>query len=254
MNWWTTAFNHAYAEIFDRLFPEPTDREVEAMVGWFPKDRFPRVLDLACGEGRHSIALSSLGYRVTGVDQSPDFIERAKQFASAAGSNPEFVFDDIRTMNLGRRFDAVLLVGQAFGYGTDEDQKHILANAAQHLDEDGVFLLAMANGLRSMRSLASSTTAETKYDIDGEDVVVRDDYTFDPATCVKRSVWTVFRSGRKIYEQATRVRYYTAPEVVGLLHGAGLEVHGMFGGYDERPYDLDSGMLIVKAKKIRASP
>jgi len=69
-----------------------------------------RVLDLACGEGRHSIAAAGLGAVVTGIDRDPDKLERARRRAAEAGLTIQWQEADLETQwpELGS-FDAVLV-------------------------------------------------------------------------------------------------------------------------------------------------
>ena len=54
------------------------------------------VLDLACGPGRHAVALAKKGFRVTGVDLSPFLLQRARGLARVENVNVEWVRDDMR--------------------------------------------------------------------------------------------------------------------------------------------------------------
>ena len=69
-----------------------------------------RVLDLACGAGRHSLAAAALGARVTGVDRDPAKLATAKERAAAAGLSIEWLEMDLEGPwpDLGS-FDAVLV-------------------------------------------------------------------------------------------------------------------------------------------------
>lgn len=75
------------------------------------------ILDLACGKGRHSIYLNSLGYDVTGVDLSENSIAFAKQFEN------ETLHFDVHDMcqPYGKTFDAVFNLFTSFGYFDDEE-------------------------------------------------------------------------------------------------------------------------------------
>ena len=45
-----------------------------------------RLLDIGCGEGRHAIVASRLGFKVTAVDYEPSALKRAQRFAKAKGA------------------------------------------------------------------------------------------------------------------------------------------------------------------------
>lgn len=88
------------------------------------------VLDVGCGSGwPWGAALLDRGFRVTGVDSSPRLIA----YAAETLLNGEWVVGDMRTFDLGRTFDG-LLVWYSLFHLTPEDQRialdRILAHAA----------------------------------------------------------------------------------------------------------------------------
>jgi SAM-dependent methyltransferase len=75
-----------------------------------------RLLDVACGSGRHARELAQLGWDVTGVDYSPDLLERAR----AAGI--EVHEQDMRALDVpGAPFDAVTCLFDSIGYPQDNE-------------------------------------------------------------------------------------------------------------------------------------
>ena len=71
-----------------------------------------KILDAACGKGRHSIEIEKLGYKVTGIDLSKNSIKHAKQFENL---NLKFKIHDI-SIPLGIKFNAVFNLFTSFGY------------------------------------------------------------------------------------------------------------------------------------------
>jgi glycine/sarcosine N-methyltransferase len=92
------------------------------------------VLDVACGTGQHAIALARAGYRVLGVDVSPEMIARARENARAAGVEARFAVRGFGELaGLGERFDALLCLGNSLPHLT-----HPAALAAGLADFYGV--------------------------------------------------------------------------------------------------------------------
>ena len=77
------------------------NKEVESLLKIF-KDNQIRgeklVLDLACGIGRHSVILAEKGFKVVGIDISPEYIELAKKLAEEKKVHDKcrFIVGDIR--------------------------------------------------------------------------------------------------------------------------------------------------------------
>ena len=71
MPWWSSYFDERYLDVFgDSFTEEHTAREAAAIADFLDLPRGAKVLDLACGQGRHAIALAQRGYAVTGLDLS----------------------------------------------------------------------------------------------------------------------------------------------------------------------------------------
>ena len=83
------------------------------------------VLDLCCGHGRHAVILALTGLRVTGLDLSEAYLERAEAIAASAGVDLPLVRSDMRELPFEGRFDAVINIFTSFGYlnSDEEDQK-----------------------------------------------------------------------------------------------------------------------------------
>ena len=103
----------AFASVYDRLMAD-VDYQGWARFYHSLMERYgiPRgkVCECACGTGSITIALSRLGYQMTGVDLSADMLFEASQKARKSGAMIPFVKQDMRTLHLHRQMDAVLLL------------------------------------------------------------------------------------------------------------------------------------------------
>jgi SAM-dependent methyltransferase len=92
-----------------------------------------RLLDVACGSGRHAAEFAKLGWEVTGVDYSPDLLERA------AASGLQAFEQDMRSLDVpGAPFDAVTCLFDSIGYPQDNDGVvAALAGMCRHLAPGG---------------------------------------------------------------------------------------------------------------------
>ena len=104
------------------------------------------VLELACGTGRLTIPMAQAGADVTGVDLAPGMIERARakraELPAADQARLSFEVSDMRSVRLGRRFDAVILAFNTLMHMTrDADLEAVLETVRAHLTPDGLFHL-----------------------------------------------------------------------------------------------------------------
>ncbi len=124
-----------YARLYDAM-PVGWPGEVEAYRAWAREAAGTgpaRVLEVACGTGRVSIPLSDDGCEVTGIDASSAMIEVAR--TKRAGGSPRWVLADMRSFDLGRRFDLVLIPAHSFQFMTTAgDQVATLRAVRRHLD------------------------------------------------------------------------------------------------------------------------
>jgi SAM-dependent methyltransferase len=96
---------------------ENTRNEVDFIVDIMGLSGSEKILDLACGFGRHSLELSRRGFSVVGVDIAPDLIEEAERLASDEILNAKFICADIRDVSFNNEFDVVINMGEgAIGY------------------------------------------------------------------------------------------------------------------------------------------
>ncbi|HEX2188182.1 MAG TPA: class I SAM-dependent methyltransferase, partial [Longimicrobiaceae bacterium] len=142
-DWWDGYFDRDFVRIYrDFLTPERTLREVEGVLEVLDLPPGARVLDLACGWGRHSVELARSGFRVTGIDLSPTLLVRARKRAGAAGVEVEWVRGDMREPGRAGEFDAVLSLYSSLGYFlSDEEDLRVLRGAREALRPGGTFLL-----------------------------------------------------------------------------------------------------------------
>ena len=142
-------FGSVYAENYD-LFYEDKDYEAECdlIEGIFRRHadgQVSTILDLGCGTGNHAISLARRGYQLTGVDRSPEMIGSAEVKAQLQHGElkkaPQFLKGDVRCLELGQSFDAVIMMFAVLGYQlTNPDLSSTLGAVRQHLKPGGLFI------------------------------------------------------------------------------------------------------------------
>jgi ubiquinone/menaquinone biosynthesis C-methylase UbiE len=116
--WYVSFFGEEYFAIYGSLLSdERTAREVDGIVKLLALPQGSRILDLACGHGRHAISLAERGYVVTGQDLSEVFLNRARTDAQTRGAaQVNWVHSDMRHIPFVDEFDAIINIFTAFGY------------------------------------------------------------------------------------------------------------------------------------------
>lgn len=147
-----TEFGPEYADTYDSIYrSKDYDGEVDLIVRILLRHGFlgsRNLLDLGCGTGAHALRLAQRGHRVVGVDRSPEMLARARAKALVVHDlSLEFHHADIRALQLGQQFDAVLMMFTVLGYQLSEaDLMAALASVRRHLALGGLFIFDVWHG------------------------------------------------------------------------------------------------------------
>ena len=244
--WFESFFGEDYLEIYRDVFPaERTAAEVDGVVSLLGLDAGARILDLACGHGRHSISLAKQGFDVTGYDLSEVFLERARADAEAQGATVQWIQGDMRELGFDREFDAVINVFTAFGYFEDpEDDLRTLLGIRAALEPGGRFLLETLHrdGLpaRFQPQMVEKTSNGT---------IVLHERSWDLARDVMDDHVTLIRPDGTRAEYTTAVRMYSLHGLLALTRKAGLEPKAWYGGLDGSDLRLGSHRLVLVSER-----
>ena len=150
-NWWQTLFNSLYLETDGDVVEnhQNTATEVNMLIRFACLELNDRILDLCCGQGRHSLELAKRGFRnVAGIDRSRYLIRLARKRAKQAGLTVSFHEGDARKFRLPQGpCRCVSLMGNSFGYfDKEEDDVLVLESVKKALGSDGTLVMDMVDG------------------------------------------------------------------------------------------------------------
>lgn len=142
--WFSEWFNSPYYHI---LYKNRDEKEAEFFLqnvvnrlGFRPEHK---IIDLACGKGRHAIYLNSLGFDVTGVDLAPKSIETARK---QENDRLHFEVQDLRCLHFEHSFDIALNLFTSFGYFKSlEEDELVIKNIHTILKPGGLVLIDFFN-------------------------------------------------------------------------------------------------------------
>ena len=145
-DWYETAFTGMSA---DMAWTERTGSEIDRALTMLRPEGGERILDLACGTGRHSLELVRRGFSVVGVEIGEELVEIARKDAAAQGLEAEFVQGDLRELDYEAEFDVVLNLNDgAVGYfETDEENHRTFEVISRALKPGGQNLIQVPNVL-----------------------------------------------------------------------------------------------------------
>jgi SAM-dependent methyltransferase len=226
----------------ESLTDERSTAETAALARLLALDTPQRILDLACGFGRHANRLAALGHAVTGVDYMPGFLELARRQAAQMGVTVDYRQGDMRQIAFEAEFDRVLLIFTAFGYFNEAENAQVLANVAQALKPGGLFAFDIPNRDLMLKGLLPVQIEEKNRDL----MINR--ISFDLLTGRMHNQRIVIRDGvRK--DKPFSIRLYNASEIRALLQGVGLEVRALYGSWEGQPVSPEARRLVIVAQK-----
>jgi SAM-dependent methyltransferase len=248
MKWWQNFFDDGTYKIMYELYPErrreTTISHCDFIENVLKPSKHVKILDLACGPGRHSIELAKRGYKVTGFDYSEYFLNKARIFAKQAGVNIRFVQGDMRKLPFQNEFDVVINMFTSFGYfEKEEDHLKVLKQIARSLKPGGKFLLDTINREWLVRNFQAKGWEK------GEDFLLLEDRTLDLEHNRSGAKWILLQGNeQKIYQHSLRI--FALHELMGLIRQANLKVLSYYGNFKQEPWSCDTNRTIIVAEKI----
>lgn len=256
-DWWRRIFNSMYLKTDADVVEDKTitRNEVDLFTSILNVSKDSFILDLACGQGRHSLELARQGYtNIYGLDRSHYLIRKAKAIMQQEGLKANFKEGDARKLPFASdTFDVVMILGNSFGYfESTEDDVLILREVHRILKPGGIFLIDVADGsyLKKNFSPRSWEWLDKKHFVCRERSLAKDDERL-----ISREVVTHVEKG-VIVDQFYAERLYTRDVLQNIFNEVGyknISFHGEIETNSLRNQDL--GMMerriIVTAQVIK---
>jgi len=241
-NWFLDWFNSPY---YYQLYAAHDDAEavgfIEKLLQVLQPAPGSRMLDLACGRGRHARILAAHGFDVTGLDIAPNSINYAKKFEQ---ENLHFFQHDMRLPFHVNYFDTAFNFFTSFGYfQTDREHQKALRAVGHSLKQGGRLVLDYLNSPYAAAHLVTGMEKE----VDGVRFMVS---KWQDATHFYKSIRVEDKKLNKTLEFMERVAKFTIEDFTRLCTQAGLQIVQVFGDYNLQPYrEAASPRLILIAAR-----
>ena len=238
--WFETWFDsHYYHLLYQNRNNEEASLFIGNLITALKLPENSKLLDLACGKGRHSVTLANHGYDVTGVDLSTNSIDSAKNFEH---EHLRFSVQDMRVPFATNEFDAVLNLFTSFGYFDDlNDNEKVIVAIREMLKANGLLVIDFMNSMSVIDQLVTSE----KKTIEGIQFSIEREY--DGSHIYKH---IRFSDQEKDFHFTERVQALMYSDFKCLLEAQGFEIIRTFGNFDLMDFDpKTSDRLILIAQR-----
>jgi SAM-dependent methyltransferase len=242
--WFETFFQGPAVEFWtNAMTPAITLADVDFLEKTFDVKLGARLLDVPCGNGRHSIELARRGYRVTGIDLSDEFLAAAR-----AALEADWRFGDMRALSSdgsleSAAFDGAFCFGNSFGYLDHEGVGAFLSSIADALKPGAKLVIETGVAAESILP----TLVARRWHRFGDLFIVSEN-RYDAAASRLDIDYTFIRDGT-VETRPAASYVFTVAEIGRMLEDAGFEATALNGGLAGEPYQLGSPRLIITAKR-----
>lgn len=243
MEWWRKYFSSDYLKLY-KHDKSASSREAQAIIRMLQLQPGQRVMDLACGFGRHSIVLAEKGFSVTGYDLSDSFLNKARELADSLAVGLDLKQGDMREIPFEEEFDAIINMFTAFGFfDNEEEDLKVLRGVHKALKPGGQFLMDIIN-----REYALSKTLARRWTRENGMYMLEERF-FDYFRSRLELINMLILPSGEIKEATYSIRLYTLTEMLDLFNKAGLVLTDVYGDFDGALYNAESPRMILVATK-----
>lgn len=245
--WFTEWFNHP---LYLRVYSHRDEAEARTCLETIihktglenitPSDI--RVMDIACGAGRHALEFARLGFTTTANDLSPFLLECTRSQAARENISIECTRQDMRHISVENTYDLVVQLFSSFGYfKTKKEDLQVLRNVHRALKKDGRYILDLINPVYLKKNLNPSSSRTI------DDLIVSEQRRIEADRVIKQ---ITIRSPDNSVTFEESVRLYRIEIIGDMLASTGFEIKEIFGDYEGSAFDEQtSPRLLLFARK-----
>jgi len=232
-NWFGSPY---YRMLYTHRNEEEAQIFIQNLLNFLKPNPGCKILDIACGEGRHSIQLADKGFEVTGIDLSSLSIAFAKKNET---DNLRFFVHDMRLPFCVNYFDYALNCFTSFGYFAHTLDHELAAKSfAGNIKKNGTLVIDYLNKNYSLQRLVPFETIER------EGIKFSINRSMNTTHFLKEISFTDLNGRQRIYQE--KVAVFSLENFRSIFEKVGLKLVHFFGDYHLQPYhENDSPRLIM---------
>ena len=249
-DWWKDPFERGWYPLGSIVadWKKKTAREAQSLKTILKLPKGSKILDVGCGVGRHSIALARLGYDVTGIDISPNYLNSAKALAKANKVAVRFVRCDMRKLSFKEEFDGAINLFSSFGYfKKNSDDRKVLKGILRALKPNGTFVIDNID----LDFLRKHFLPKAWMELSDGTLVLEERHPLGPKETVAKADWLFVTPSGKRTRMHSEIRGYSKEDLARLFRRAGftrLKFHPSLASVVGNPSKLNP-RLVLSGKK-----
>jgi SAM-dependent methyltransferase len=231
-------------------------KEMPFLLKCLPMSKRPRVLDMACGSGRHAVALTQEGADVIGLDSSIGMISAARAHAEKEGVNAKFLVADMRDVEnaVKHKLDLVICLGNSLALlPTFEDVRRVIASVYLKLASAGSFVFQVLNFEEIRKAGFRFFPTKAGRMPNGEETVLTRFFEHSADGIASSLVVSAFNKSGVEWSAATstqRVLNLNPDAIKEAVVSAGFRSVDYYSDYQELPFErLTARDLVVRARQ-----
>jgi len=248
-NWYNDFYTKFYFTYFHQKKDNAsqTKKEVNFICKILQLPSRAKILDLACGSGRHALELALQNFDVTGIDFNQQALKMARAKAQKSNLPIKFTLRDMRSLQFKNEFDAVICMYTSFGYFINEKENtKVLKNISNSLKAGCLLLLDLPNKYWTIHRIPRKTCRKFK------NTSILESRFFDSTKKIFHNKIVFINPDNKTEEISTYLRLYDLKEIKDKLASSGFKYLKSFGDYNIKTNfeTTKSPRMIILAKKI----
>jgi len=237
MDWFKDFYDEFRMKMtFGSISDERTKQDVDFMIDVLDLPDGGKILDLFSGLGRHSIELSKRGYKTVPIEYNKEYLKLAQEKAKEKGVSVEFIQGDVRHVDFGAEYDAVIVMYHSFGVFSDEDDRKVLQKIYYALKKKGRFLIEIMSRDWLLKNFMEHEESEFN------NVMIKSERKFDANT--NRVNFIIKRyKGSEVITKKGSWRFYSADEITKILEDIGFKFIAGYNDLEKNPLTKDTRLV-----------
>jgi SAM-dependent methyltransferase len=242
-DWYRTFFSEPVMRFWEAAVPPAaTDAEVAFVIRHLGARPPAKILDVACGSGRHALALAKAGFTMTGIDLSEAALSRAQRLADSRGLATRFVRADMLALHEEEPHDGLICMGNSIGYFEPALTAQLLRKLAAAVRVGGRLIIDTAICAESLLPISPHRAFSFEGGTYDQEIL------YDATQSIIKTRAQLTLAGER-HELLYRHFVMTSGELGRSLRTAGFASCGLYGDTDDGAFGLGSPRLLLVARR-----